>query len=276
MRSTARLITLALFALFVSDARAQEASIPLNVGAVAEQLQRTPSLVIHEVVKPPASIKPVLDAGLKAPGAQAKNATSKSSAAGAAGVLTPHVNASPPVVLPSAVSTSVSTETTTTGNPKYDALIAQSAARNGVDPNLIVAIMRQESGFNLRALSYKGASGLMQLMPATARRFGVTNIFDPAQNIEGGTRYLRFLLDSFNGDVSLVLAGYNAGENAVVNSGYRVPRYRETQNYVRSITARYDASRNNNTKRVTAVATAAPAATVFSGGASSSRLSNNY
>ena len=115
----------------------------------------------------------------------------------------------------------------------------------------------------------------MQLMPGTAQRFGVTNIFDPAQNIEGGARYLRFLLDSFNGDVDLALAGYNAGENAVVNSGYKIPRYRETRNYVRSISARYDASKNNP-KRVASGASAAPAATIFSGGAASSRLSNNY
>jgi soluble lytic murein transglycosylase-like protein len=102
----------------------------------------------------------------------------------------------------------ISGEMGTTGNPKYDALIAQSATRHGVDPNLIVAVMRQESGFNPRALSYKGATGLMQLMPATARRFGVTNIYDPAQNIEGA-RYCGFA-DTFDGDVKLVLAG-NAG-----------------------------------------------------------------
>jgi soluble lytic murein transglycosylase-like protein len=135
--------------------------------------------------------------------------------------------------------------------------------------------MRQESGFNPRARSYKGATGLMQLMPATAARFGVTNIYEPSQNIEGGARYLRFLLDSFNGDVNLVLAGYNAGENAVVNSGYRVPRYRETQNYVRSISARYDASKNSRS-RATSSKSAAPAAAIFSGGAAGSRLSNNY
>ena len=115
----------------------------------------------------------------------------------------------------------------------------------------------------------------MQLMPGTAARFGVTNIFDPAQNIEGGTRYLRFLLDSFNGDVDLALAGYNAGEHAVMNSGYKIPRYRETQNYVRSISARYDASKKT-TRRVAVGTSAAPAATIFSGGAASSRLSNNY
>src|SRR6185369_10100387 len=128
------------------------------------------------------------------------------------------------------------------------------------------------SGFHQNARSYKGATGLMQLMPGTAARFGVTNIYDPAQNIEGATRYLRFLLEQFNGDVSLVLAGYNAGENAVVRYGYTVPRYRETQNYVKSITARYD-----STKKKTAVARrstepVAPSAESFSKG----RLSNNY
>jgi len=141
-----------------------------------------------------------------------------------------------------------------------------------VDPNLVVAMMRQESGFNPRALSYKGASGLMQLMPATARRFGVTNIFDAAQNIEGGTRYLRFLLDQFNGDVNLMLAGYNAGEHAVVNWGYQVPRYRETQNYVKSISARYDASKHRAASAKRNTAPVAPSAETFSKG----RLSNNY
>src|SRR5207244_8389663 len=101
-----------------------------------------------------------------------------------------------PLVFPGLLP-SVDGEMGTTGNPKYDELIALSAARNGVDPNLVVAVMRQESGFNPRARSYKGASGLMQLMPGTAQRFGVTNIFDAAQNIEGSTRYLRFLLHQF-------------------------------------------------------------------------------
>jgi soluble lytic murein transglycosylase-like protein len=132
--------------------------------------------------------------------------------------------------------------------------------------------MRQESGFNPRARSYKGATGLMQLMPATAARFGVSNIYDVSQNIEGGARYLRFLLDTFNGDVELTLAGYNAGENAVVNSGYRVPRYRETQNYVKSITARYDRSKAREARSPRPTVAVAPSAETFSNG----RLSNNY
>lgn len=267
MRSTASLMILAFLALIVSDARAQEASIPLNIEGASAQLQRTPALVIHEVITPPAAVKTVPAAALKTQGAPVKGTASKSSGAGAPSV----APGSQPIVFPGS-STSIIGEMGTTGNPKYDELIAQAAVRNGVDPNLIVAVMRQESGFNSRAISYKGASGLMQLMPGTARRFGVTNIFDPAQNIEGGARYLRFLLDSFNGDVSLTLAGYNAGENAVVNSGYRIPRYRETQNYVRSISARYDASKNRAASAPRKPAPVAPGVETFSKG----RLSNNY
>jgi soluble lytic murein transglycosylase-like protein len=99
--------------------------------------------------------------------------------------------------------------------------------------------MSQESAFERGAISNKGASGLMQLMPATAARFGVTNIFDPKQNIYAGARYLRLLLDMFDGDVSLALAGYNAGEGAVKRYGYNVPPYPETINYVRKIRRRY-------------------------------------
>lgn len=115
----------------------------------------------------------------------------------------------------------------------------QAAAKYSLDPNLIFAVMRQESGFNPRAISPKGARGLMQLMPATAVRLGVRDIYDPAQNIDGGARYLRFLLDTFNGDVELALAGYNAGEGAVARYGNRVPPYRETINYVQRISAHY-------------------------------------
>lgn len=268
MRSTARITIIAFLALLVSDVRAQESSLSLNVEAVGEQLQRTPALVIHEILTLPAIVKNAPPAELKTSGAPTKNAASKLIAAGAPSV----ASNTQPIVFP-AVSTSIGGgEMGTTGNPKYDELIALSATRNGVDPNLIIAVMRQESGFNPRARSYKGASGLMQLMPGTAQRFGVTNIYDAAQNIEGGSRYLRFLLDSFNGDVSLVLAGYNAGENAVVNSGYRVPRYRETQNYVRSISARYDSAKNRAASARRVGATVAPSAETFSKG----RLSNNY
>jgi Transglycosylase SLT domain len=127
----------------------------------------------------------------------------------------------------------------TTGNTEVDGFIVESGKRNGVDPLLLYAIMHQESTFKPRALSPKGARGLMQLMPLTARRFGVTNIFDPKQNIEGGSRYMRFLLDYFEGDVELALAGYNAGEGAVIKYGYQVPPYSETREYVRRIGRRY-------------------------------------
>lgn len=132
----------------------------------------------------------------------------------------------------------------TTGNPQVDTFIVESSKRNSVDPLLIYSIMHQESSFKPRALSHKGARGLMQLMPGTAARFGVTNIWDPKQNIEGGTRYMRFLLDLFAGDVKLALAGYNAGEGAVLKYGYQVPPYNETQEYVRRIGRRYSLIRD--------------------------------
>ncbi|HVG19941.1 MAG TPA: lytic transglycosylase domain-containing protein [Blastocatellia bacterium] len=269
---------IALSALCVGDARAQETGMQMNVESVTSarpQLQRTPAMVVHEVEKPVADSKSgATDERPPARnGAAAKNATDKKGAENAPAALAPIVL---PAAQPTAQPGAQSMETT--GNPKYDELVRQSAARNGIDPNLIVAVMRQESGFNPRARSYKGASGLMQLMPATARRFGVMNIYDPVENIEGGAKYLRFLLDTFNGDVRLVLAGYNAGEGAVINSGYRIPRYRETQNYVQSISARYDGIKNKTARVAKAIASAgptAPDAVTFSGG-SSTRLSNNY
>jgi hypothetical protein len=132
----------------------------------------------------------------------------------------------------------------TTGDTTVDGFVVDSGRRNAVDPLLLYSIMHQESTFKKRAISPKGARGLMQLMPGTALRFGVTNIFDPRQNIEGGARYMRFLLDQFNGDVSLALAGYNAGEGAVMKYGYNVPPYAETREYVRRITRRYSLIRD--------------------------------
>ena len=134
----------------------------------------------------------------------------------------------------------------TTGNPDVDNFIVESGKRNSVDPLLLYSIMHQESSFKPRAMSHKGAHGLMQLMPFTASRFGVTNIWDPKQNIEGGARYMRFLLDLFSGDVRLALAGYNAGEGAVMKYGYQVPPYSETREYVRRIGARYSMIRDPN------------------------------
>lgn len=134
----------------------------------------------------------------------------------------------------------------TTGDSQVDGYLIQSGKSNGVDPLLLYSVMHQESSFKSRAVSPKGARGLMQLMPGTAIRYGVTNIFDPKQNIEGGARYLRFLLDHFDGDVNLALAGYNAGEGAVEKYGWRIPPYSETQEYVRRISRRYSLLRDPN------------------------------
>jgi soluble lytic murein transglycosylase-like protein len=128
----------------------------------------------------------------------------------------------------------------TSGNKNVDALIIASAARNQLDPVLLYAVIQQESAFNSRAVSPKGARGLMQLMPATATRFGVRNVFNPQQNIEAGARYLRFLLDTFEGDLSLALAAYNAGEGNVRKYMGQMPPFRETINYVSEIRRRYE------------------------------------
>ena len=134
----------------------------------------------------------------------------------------------------------------TTGSAQVDGYLIDSGNRNGVDPLLLYSVMHQESSFKSHAVSPKGARGLMQLMPGTAVRFGVTNIFDPKQNIEGGARYLRFLNDRFNGELSLILAGYNAGEGAVEKYGWRIPPYAETQEYVRRISLRYSLIQDPN------------------------------
>jgi soluble lytic murein transglycosylase-like protein len=133
----------------------------------------------------------------------------------------------------------------TTGSRSIDNLIRLNGQRYGVDPYLIYCVIRQESGFRAGATSHAGAMGLMQLMPGTAARYGVTNPYDPAQSIMGGTRYLADLLRLFRGRVDLALAGYNAGEGAVMKYGNRVPPYRETQNYVRTIGTRYAQSGGN-------------------------------
>jgi soluble lytic murein transglycosylase-like protein len=115
---------------------------------------------------------------------------------------------------------------------RYEKTIRAAARANRLEPALIHAVISAESGYNPFARSHKGASGLMQLMPATAKRYGAKNALDPAQNIHAGAKYLRDLMDLFDNDLKLVLAAYNAGENAVLRAGRRIPPYSETMTYV--------------------------------------------
>ena len=119
-----------------------------------------------------------------------------------------------------------------------DELIVSTAERHSIDPDLVRAIVKVESNFNPAAISRKGATGLMQLMPATARRFGVGNRFDPEENLDGGVRYLKHLLWLYGGNLVLSLAAYNAGENAVARYG-GIPPYPETRRYVRKVSSLY-------------------------------------
>jgi len=127
----------------------------------------------------------------------------------------------------------------TSGSPAIDQLIRTNANRFGIDPYLVFLVIEKESRFHTRAVSPKGAMGLMQLMPGTARRLGVRKPFDAAENIRGGTQYMKELMDMFGGKVDLVLASYNAGEGAVLKYGRNVPPYRETRDYGKTIGKRY-------------------------------------
>ena len=132
---------------------------------------------------------------------------------------------------------------TTNVNParrkQYAPLVSTVAKETGLEPALLHAVIMVESGYNPRALSVKGASGLMQLMPETARRYQVTDIWDPRQNLSAGARYLRDLLAMFNNNLGLALAAYNAGENAVIQHGNRIPPYPETRSYVPRVIQHY-------------------------------------
>jgi soluble lytic murein transglycosylase-like protein len=143
--------------------------------------------------------------------------------------------ATPVVSAPPAISAS-------TTRPNLDTMVEQTARRHDVDVNLVKAMIRTESNNNPRAVSNKGALGLMQLMPFTARDLGVTNVFDPVQNVDGGVRYLKSLLTQFGGDLPLSLAAYNAGPGAVTRHG-GIPPYRETQDYVKKIGTLYGSLR---------------------------------
>jgi soluble lytic murein transglycosylase-like protein len=129
-------------------------------------------------------------------------------------------------------------EPSATPPDRLDRIVRDAAERHKVDPALVKAVIATESGWNPQAVSNKGAVGLMQLIPGTAQRYGVGNAFDPVQNVEGGTRYLRWLLDRYDGDLTKSLAAYNAGERSVDRSG-GVPAYPETQHYVQKVTDTY-------------------------------------
>jgi soluble lytic murein transglycosylase-like protein len=126
----------------------------------------------------------------------------------------------------------------TSGDPALDKIIYEAGEREGVDPRFIHAVIWQESKYKVDARSHAGAQGLMQLMPATAKRFGCHDLNDPADNINAGTKYLSWLLKRFAGNVELALAGYNAGEGSV-DKYDGIPPYNETQNYVKIISKRY-------------------------------------
>ncbi len=146
----------------------------------------------------------------------------------------------PPAIPSTADSAATGSLLAPTAEPvdPIDRIVREAAERHRVDPALVKAVISTESGWNPRAVSRKGAVGLMQLIPGTAERYGVGNPFDPAQNVEGGTTYLKWLLDRYNGDLPKTLAAYNAGEHAV--DLYRgVPWYPETQRYVQKVTHAY-------------------------------------
>ncbi len=123
---------------------------------------------------------------------------------------------------------------------RYEPTIARAAKSNRVPPALLHAVITAESSYDSDAISKAGAVGLMQLMPATAARYGVRNRRDPVANVQGGTRYLRDLLNMFDNDLVLALAAYNAGENAVISHGRKIPPYKETQTYVRRVLQYYN------------------------------------
>ena len=165
----------------------------------------------------------------------------------------------PRVVAPAVASTSSTDSAPATATPPAIAAVIEETARKyDVDPLLVHSLVQVESAYNPNAVSNKGAQGLMQLIPGTARRFGVTNVWDVRQNIEGGVRYLRYLNGLFPNDLRLTLAAYNAGEAAVWKYGNNIPPYRETEQYVYKVGQRYGRARRTAEQKNVA---SAPAAT---------------
>ena len=152
------------------------------------------------------------------------------------GIMFNHVMA--PVAAASPAQLELPADIPTSGDKDLDRIIFEVGEREGVDPRFIHAVIWQESKYDVNARSHAGAQGLMQLMPATAKRFGCEDMNDPESNIEAGTKYLGWLLKRFDGNVELALAGYNAGEGAV-DKYNGVPPYNETRNYVKIISQRY-------------------------------------
>ena len=130
----------------------------------------------------------------------------------------------------------------------YEEDILRAAKQHDVDPDLVKAVIKVESNFNSSAISRKGAMGIMQLMPDTAEGYSVDNPFNPKENIDGGTKYLKKLIEMFGGDLKLALAAYNAGENAVIKYGFRIPPYNETIDYVEKVLMHYNNLKENNGK----------------------------
>ncbi|MBP1749185.1 MAG: lytic transglycosylase [Deltaproteobacteria bacterium] len=130
-------------------------------------------------------------------------------------------------------------------NTTYDGIIERHAQFHGIDPNLIKAVMKAESNFNPNAMSHKGAQGLMQLMPDTARSMKVDNPFDPDENIRGGTKYLKYLNETFSGNLDLMLAAYNAGPARVKEYNMNIPPYDETRTYVQRVKSYYNSFKKN-------------------------------
>lgn len=180
---------------------------------------------------------------------------------------------SPRVIQPRVVDTQSSgTSTGSAGLPAgVPEMVEATARKYDVDPLLVHSVISVESGYNPYAVSPKGAQGLMQLMPGTARRFGVSNSFDPAENIEGGVRYLKYLSTLFPNDPRLAVAAYNAGEGAVWKYNYQIPPYAETEQYVYKVAKKYGQARKAADKKAAVVqakaeppAAARPAGPVYS------------